>query len=129
MSDHQLRARPLEWTGPTEVAMDPYWEAVRMKVCRKCIDGDGKGTCRLPVGEECALEAFFPVLVQTVTSVQGHAIGPYVEALRENVCSHCVHQLPDGTCRKRVTLECALDRYYPVVVEMIESLREVVQER
>lgn len=30
-----------------EVTMDPNWEVMRMKVCRKCIDSDGKGMGKL----------------------------------------------------------------------------------
>lgn len=109
--------------------MDQSWDAMRMKVCRKCIDGDGKGNCRLPVDETCALEAFFPELIETVSKVKSSSYGDYVQALRENVCAHCQHQLPNGKCNKRETLECALDRYYPMIIEVIETIKPMVEEK
>lgn len=46
--------------------MEQYWESMRGTVCRKCIDGDGMGNCRIPSGETCALETFFPEVVSMV---------------------------------------------------------------
>ncbi len=103
--------------------MDAYWDSVRQKVCRKCIDGDGKGGCRLPIDDSCGLAAFFPEIVQTVSSVHSDSMQDYVVALRANICRNCEHQFSDGACRKRDTLECALDRYLPIVLDAIESVR------
>ena len=103
--------------------MDQQWDAIRQKVCRKCIDGDSKGGCRLPIDETCGLEEFFPEIVQTVRSVHSDSYQDYVNALRLNICAHCEHQFANGTCRKRDTLECALDRYLPVVIDVIESVK------
>jgi hypothetical protein len=103
--------------------MDPYWEAVRLKVCRKCIDSDGHGNCRLPSEETCGLEVFFPELVATVNAVQSDSYDGYLKALRQNICAHCEHQSAEGMCRKRDSLECALDRYFPMVVEAIEAIK------
>jgi hypothetical protein len=109
--------------------MDQYWDSVRQKVCRKCLDGDGKGNCRLPIDDSCGLEEFFPEIVQTVSRMQSSSLQDYVAALRANICAHCEHQFDVGTCRKRDTLECALDRYYPIVIDVIESLRNPAVEQ
>jgi hypothetical protein len=45
----------------------------------------------------------------------------YVNSLRRNVCALCDEQKEDGTCRKRDQLECALDRYFPIVIEVVEA--------
>ena len=108
--------------------MDMYWDSIRKTVCRKCIDGDGKGGCRLPIDESCGLETFFPEIVQTVSSVHSDSFQDYVGALRANICRNCEHQFADGDCRKRDTLECALDRYLPVVIEVIETVKTTVVE-
>jgi hypothetical protein len=102
--------------------MEKYWDKVRERVCRKCIDGDGKGNCRLPVGETCALHVFFPEIVETIEGARGTSYDDYVVALRQNICKNCEHQLTDGSCFKRNALECALDRYYPLLVTIIEEL-------
>ncbi len=51
---------------------------------------------------------------------------PYVEVLRTNVCSRCDFHSPDGSCEKRDKLECALDRYYPLVIEKVHSMKTFV---
>jgi hypothetical protein len=42
--------------------------------------------------------------------------------LRKNVCSECRHQSSDGTCSLRRSLDCGLDRYFPLVIEAIEEV-------
>ena len=104
----------------TEV--NKYWEAVQANVCAHCIDSDGKGACRLAGDVECGLSRYFPDVVETVLSVQSNNLGPYVRALRENVCAVCEHQSKDGACLVRTEVDCGLDRYFPMVVGSIESL-------
>lgn len=112
------------WMNDAEdLSLEQYWDSIRQNVCRKCIDGDGKGGCRLPIDESCGLDRFFPEVVQTVMSVHSDSFQDYVDALRVNVCAHCEHQFPGGVCKKRDTLECALDRYLPVVIDIIESVK------
>ncbi len=103
--------------------MDQQWDSIRQRVCRKCIDGDSKGGCRLPVDETCALDAFFPEIVETVSSVRSGSYQDYVDALRARVCSSCEHQFSNGFCAKRNSLECALDRYFPIIIEVIEAVK------
>ena len=102
--------------------LDEYWDAVRAKVCVKCIDGDGLGNCRLTGEYACGLSVHFPRIVDTVLSVSSSSMEPYIEALRVNVCSNCLHQSPDGTCTFRSNVDCGLDRYFPLIVEAIEGL-------
>lgn len=106
--------------------MELFWEPLRQRVCAKCIDGDGKGNCRLPQGEVCALEAFLPELVTIVSTVKTDSYQKYVEALRATICAQCNHQV-EGKCNKRETLECALDRYFPVVLEVIETVKDELE--
>jgi hypothetical protein len=62
-------------------------------------------------------------MVETVLSVKSDTMEPYIDALRKNVCAHCKHQSPDGTCMFRSNIDCGLDRYFPLIVEAIEGLR------
>ena len=103
--------------------IDQYWQEIQVKICPRCLDGDGTGACRLPVGEECALKSFLPQIVITVANAQSESIDGYVNLLRRNVCILCDHQGPDMVCKRRDDLECAIDRYYPLVVEIIETVR------
>lgn len=108
--------------------LQPYWQAIQERICPRCLDGDGEGTCRLPVGEECALKSFLPQMVETVANARSTSIDTYVAALRKHVCVLCDHQQADMICKKRNDLECALDRYFPLVVEIVETVRAKMDE-
>ncbi len=120
--DPNLTGRPGFAAGIwVDLIVDLNWEHLQNRVCRKCIDGDTRGGCRLPVDELCRLKEDFAEIVETVASVHSDALQDYVHALRSNICRTCEDQYADGTCWKRDALECALDRYFPIVVEIIES--------
>lgn len=103
--------------------INSYWELVQAKICHKCTEGDHQGNCRLPAGEQCSLKAFLPEIVTTIVNMRSASYQAYVNALRNNVCISCTSQRADGSCWKRDTLECVLDRYYPLVIEVIESVK------
>lgn len=103
--------------------LEKYWEAVRDKVCTKCVDSDGHGNCRVSGEVECGIKLHFPNIVGTILSVRNEKLEAYVKALRNNVCATCKHQSSDGTCMFRRHLDCGLDRYFPMIVEVIEEVR------
>src|SRR5262249_28972176 len=107
--------------------MYQYWELIQQKICPRCLDGDGRGNCRLPSGEDCALKSFLPQIVMTVAQTQSTSMDTYVNVLRRNVCVLCDHQQANMACRKREDLECALDRYFPLVIQVIDTVREEMQ--
>lgn len=106
----------------TEVSMNLVWESVRMTVCRKCIDGDTKGECRLPNGETCSLERYFPEVSSAITSADVHSMDAIARAVRASVCQRCSYGTPER-CSKRDTLECALERYLPLVAERVVGMK------
>lgn len=99
-----------------------YLEEIQALICPKCIDGDGNGNCLISHDSECAVKRFFPQIVQTVRSTYSTSMEAYESALREKVCGVCVHQARDGKCVVRNDVECALDRYFPLIVQVIENL-------
>jgi len=104
--------------------LDEYWTMMRTRICHRCIDGDSGGICHLPGGEDaCSLKQFLPEIITTVSTTHAEDMESYIVALRRNVCTLCNWQNEDLTCRKRNDLECALDRYYPLVIEIIETIR------
>jgi len=98
-----------------------YWEALEAKVCARCLEGNGKGACLIAPGRECALKVHFPLIIEAVNSVFSPSVEPYVEQLRKHVCSVCTNQAGAGSCSLRDDAECALDRYYPLIVQVIEE--------
>lgn len=101
---------------------EEYWGALQARICARCIDGDGGGGCRIAHDADCALKKYLPQLLDVVASVHSTVIEPYEEQLRKNICSGCVHQSATGQCSLRDDVECALDRYFPLIVEVIEEL-------
>jgi len=100
---------------------EEYWGALQEKICAKCVDGDGKGNCLIAHSRDCALKTHFPQIIETVNAVFSPSVEPYIEKLRKNVCAVCTAQSPDGVCRQRDEVECALDRYFPLIVQVIEE--------
>lgn len=101
--------------------MNPAWESIRISVCRRCIDGDKSGTCRLPAGEICPLESSFPIVVDVILAEKGRPADAIAATLRARVCSQCSVGSAHA-CRLRDTLECALERYLPQIIERISSM-------
>jgi len=98
-----------------------YWDALQAKVCARCLEGNGKGGCLIAPGRECALKVHFPRIIEAVNSVFSPSVEPYVEQLRKKVCAVCTSQTDAGSCSLRDDAECALDRYYPLIVQVIEE--------
>ncbi len=100
---------------------DEIWQALQERVCVKCLDGNGLGDCRIAQDGFCALKAYLPAIIDVVDSVQSSSILPYEEQLRLKVCSRCKNQSSNGECTLRRYVDCALDRYFPLIVEVIEE--------
>lgn len=98
-----------------------YWEALRNRICTTCADGDGHAGCGISDDRECSLKKHLPLILKAVNSVYSKSIGPYEEQLRSKVCGVCSSQSADGNCTLRANTECALDRYFPVIVQVIEE--------
>ncbi len=91
------------------------------KICRVCPDRKVDGSCELLAAGQCTLLAKLPQAAEAVLQVSSDHIEPYIQSLRENICSQCKFQYPDGSCDWRDTDRCMLDSYLPLVVEDIEE--------
>lgn len=110
------------------VQFNEYWQVIQERVCVKCIDSDSKGHCRIGSERECALRTHFSKIVETVLSVESDGFEPYIHALRQNVCANCRHQSKAGICNVRKQVDCALDRYFPMVVDLIQGAQVPLDE-
>jgi hypothetical protein len=100
----------------------PELEAiVREKICRVCSDRTVDGNCGLEQPSACALFRLFPQVAQAIQSVHSDQIDDYIQAIRVNVCSVCNEQLSDGSCEVRHQVQCALDAYLLLIVDVIEE--------
>lgn len=104
--------------------IEKYWQAVQQMVCRVCIDSapSGNGICRVSEMSMCGVKEYFPKIVKIVLSIKSDKMDDYIIALRENICKEC-RETPNGVCELRDSVECALDRYYPLIVQAIESVK------
>ena len=116
---------PEERGGAAMPYDERYLQAIREKICTKCIDRTSTGICAATTYEACAINRFLPEIIDIVLTTGGNDLGVHVARLRENVCSVCQHQSPDGHCDLRDDVECALDRYFPLVVEAIREIKPV----
>jgi len=101
-------------------------EALRRRVCSVCVDRNANGSCEVEARHECVLFESLPQIAQTISRVHSDKIDDYVTAIRENICSCCIHQHIDGSCQQREQLRCALDRYLLPIVDTIEEVRGVL---
>jgi hypothetical protein len=100
--------------------VDELEAIVRSRICAVCTDRTVEGTCGLE-GAGCSLFQLFPLVAQAILATDSDEIGPYMQAIRENVCSVCIDQALDGTCPRRDEVTCALDAYLIPIVEAIEQ--------
>ena len=101
-----------------------YEEAIRARVCAKCIDFGEDGLCHSADPKGCAVFRFLPELVAIAERLDAPTIQPYVEAVRREICDKCSNRNLEGRCVVREALDCALDRYLPLVLDAIEDERE-----
>jgi len=103
------------------VSEEEYWEALQTRVCRRCSQADAEGGCQISGGPECAIKVHLKKILDVVNSVYSPSMEPYEEALRSKVCATCTSQSSDGHCSLRQDYRCALDRYFPLIVQVIEE--------
>lgn len=108
--------------------MQPYQEyldAIREQVCPVCMDsvmyGKQFARCGLPADRACPIELYLPQVVEVVESVESPLITDYISTLRDKVCAFCENS--DGDfCALRLHADCALDRYFMLVAEAVQSV-------
>ncbi len=101
-------------------------EALRRRVCGICVDRNLDGSCALDARHECVLFERLPQVARSISLVDSDKMEDYISAIRENICGECPHERLDGSCDKREEVRCALDRYLPLVVDVIQEMREPV---
>jgi hypothetical protein len=94
---------------------------VRDKICHVCSDRSTDGACGLEQPSACALFRLFPQVAKAIQSVDSNEITDYIDAIRKGVCSVCAEQAADGSCETRRQVQCALDAYLLLIVDVIEE--------
>jgi hypothetical protein len=101
-----------------------YEKAVRKHVCEHCVDFGADQACHKTGGvERCAVTRTLKEIVCIASAVHANKMTPYIQVLREKVCSHCANSKANGRCETREAIECCLDRYLPLVLDAVEDVQ------
>ncbi len=101
--------------------MDKYLKAIKQNVCSICVDSNERGGCTLNEKESCAVELFLPQIIEVVHGVDSEKINDYRDKLRDTVCVQC-RAKENGNCYLREDANCSLDRYFALIVEIIQKV-------
>ncbi len=93
---------------------------LRERVCANCYALTRSGECNLRNTEQCPLFARLDQVIELVASVRDYSVEPYMDRVRAIICSTC-NQRPNGHCARRDRLDCALEVYFPLIVEIVEK--------
>ena len=93
---------------------------VRNRICEVCTERTSGGDCALEKTHSCALFRLFPQVARAIESVKSDEIGPYLDAIRRDVCAVCAEEA-EGRCEQREQVRCALEAYLVPIVEAIEE--------
>ncbi len=103
--------------------IDVIREALKERVCSVCFDRNDDGTCGVPEGRVCAIEAHLPEIVKAVEAVDSVDLSPYIDRIRTQVCPNC-SQDDHGSCVFRDNFDCSVDNLLMLVVDAIEDVRK-----
>jgi hypothetical protein len=104
------------------VSSETYWNAIRRRVCRLCLDQGSDGTCYRG-GGPCPIEVHLPRLVETLLTVGSYRMDEYVAAVEAEICSRCAERGEPEHCPTRERGDCALAMYLPLVLDAVEEVR------
>lgn len=94
---------------------------LRASLCPSCVRFTREHKCSLPADRPCSLFKNLDQIVEIVRGTHSRQIDPYVTVLRNQVCAACHYEDDHGACPCRNDLDCALDTYYPLIVDTIEQ--------
>ena len=93
---------------------------LRERICPVCVWQLANGACGLPAERKCPIFANLDKLIDIVDSTHDDLIDVYVNRTRQHICANCVMGNPEH-CVRRDELECALDLYLSLAIEVIEE--------
>ncbi|MCK6457755.1 MAG: hypothetical protein L6Q92_14640 [Phycisphaerae bacterium] len=96
-------------------------DRIRETICRACIYEKSDGGCSLKDPNDCPIISRIDKIIDVVRTIRSDKIDPYVERLREVICSECRMQDENGQCTMRDHADCALDDYFVLIVDLVES--------
>lgn len=105
--------------------MDKYKSALKENICSVCIDSDDDGICSMTEDETCAVDYFLPQIVDIVQRNERSKPAELERILRDEVCTGCQASASREYCYLREDANCALDRYFARIVEVIQKVDSI----
>jgi hypothetical protein len=94
---------------------------LRERICQVCIYQTAGGGCSLTKDLACPILTRVDLIIEVVRQIDDDRIDPYVDKLRDTICVDCRMQDAEGKCLMRDAADCALDDYFPLIVEIVEE--------
>ncbi len=96
-------------------------ERVEAEISPNCMHRMPSGVCRQPEDFPCPIHGNMAGIIDVVRSVSSDRIDPYVTRLREVVCQNCRMLDESGECKLRDNLDCCLDAFIVLIVQIVEE--------
>ncbi len=90
------------------------------EICRVCAHRTASAGCSLTATRECPIFQWSEKLSGVVGGIDSDRLGDYMDEVGRIICPDC-HQGDDGVCAERDHLNCPLDLYFGLVVEILED--------
>lgn len=99
----------------SEAEVQEYLTEIRERVCSRCVERvPGGPPCGLN-GKTCGVELHLAQFLQTVHKVESPLVGPYLDKIHDEVCTHCPRNGQEGC-------PCPLDYLLVLIVDAIEAV-------
>jgi hypothetical protein len=99
-----------------------YLEAIEKNICSVCVDSDDNGICSLTEKEICGVKHYFDNILEIVHNSNTDDTYELHAQLRDQICESCKTSIDKDHCNLRDDSNCALDRYFSVIVETIQKV-------
>ncbi len=89
-------------------------------ICKVCVHRTADHRCALSDSGQCPIFRWAEQLAALVQELQSDRLQDYEARIQASICPEC-HQAADGTCSEREHLNCPLDLYLALVLEIFEE--------
>ena len=90
------------------------------RICRVCVHETATGGCTLTRNRECPIFQWAEQLAEVVAGMESDRLADYMDGVQAIICPDCL-QDDKGQCEDRTHLNCPLDLYLGIVVEVLEQ--------
>ncbi|HTP80883.1 MAG TPA: hypothetical protein VMM57_10850 [Bacteroidota bacterium] len=107
-------------------AMNVYEEAIRQKVCGRCIERTGHGICGSGMMEECLLNQHMQEILEVARNVVIRSLDDYLRAVRtlQVLFSRYEREAAEGPNVLDARVPGLLEQYIPDIIDAVDRLNK-----